>query len=86
MDIVLGMSQPSVLYQLVDARLDGKLVAYVAEKRASMSWRAMAADLSERTGVPVNYETLRIWFADRIHTTVVVSDAPSTPPAEVGAA
>jgi hypothetical protein len=68
------MSQPSVLYQLVETRLDGTLVEYVAEHRASMSWRAMAADLSERTGVQVTYETLRGWFADRIQTTVVVAD------------
>jgi hypothetical protein len=68
------MSQPTVLYQLVDARLDGKLVEYVAEHRATTSWRTMAADLTERTGVQVTHETLRGWFADRIQTTVVVTD------------
>ena len=71
------MTQPSVLYQLVDARLDGKLVEYVAEHRASMSWRTMAADLSERAGVQVTHETLRGWFGDRIQTTVVVTDGAS---------
>jgi hypothetical protein len=71
---LIAMTQPSVLYQLVDARLDGKLVEYVAEHKAAMSWRAMAADLSQRAGVQVNYETLRLWFADRIETTVVVKD------------
>jgi hypothetical protein len=69
------MSQPSVLYQLVEARLDGTLVEYVTEHRASMSWRAMAADLSGRTGVTVTHQTLVNWFADRIQTTVTVTDA-----------
>jgi hypothetical protein len=73
------MSQPSVLYQLVEARLgeSGALAEYVAKHRATDSWRTMAADLSERTGQPVNHETLRLWFADRITTTVVVADAPA---------
>jgi len=71
------MSQPSVLYQLLEARLDGTLAEYVAEHRASTSWRTMAANLTECTGVPINAETLRLWFADRIQTTVVIADAPA---------
>lgn len=73
----MAMSQPSVLYQLVESRLDGTLVEYVAERRATTSWRAMAADLTERTGVQVSYQTLMNWFADRIQTTVVIADAPA---------
>ena len=68
-----GMTQPTPLYRLVEAGLDGgSLDEYVARNRASMSWRAMAADLTERTGEYVTYETLRSWFADRIETTVTV--------------
>lgn len=73
------MSQPSVLYQLVEARLDGTLVEYVVEHRATTSWRAMAADLSERTGVHLTHQTLMNWFADRIQTTVVIADAADVP-------
>lgn len=71
------MSQPSVLYQLVEARLGGSLVEYVAERRATTSWRAMAADLTERAGVQITYETLRGWFADRVQTTITIADTPS---------
>ena len=77
MAILLGMSQPSVLYQLVEARLggEGALAEYVAEHKATASWHTMAADLSERTGQAIHRETLRLWFAGRIRT--VVLDAPS---------
>ncbi len=71
------MSQPTALYQLVEARLGRSLVEYVAERRATTSWRAMAADLTETAGIPVTYETLRGWFADRIQTTIVVTDVPA---------
>ncbi len=75
MTIVVGMTQPTTLYRLVEAKLGGgTLVDYVVERRGSMSWRAMAADLSERTGEEVSYETLRNWFADRITTTVTITD------------
>lgn len=78
MATLVGMSQPSVLYQLVEARLDGTLVDYVAEKRASMSWRAMAADLQERTGVELTHQTLVNWFGDRIQTTVTIANPAAT--------
>lgn len=68
------MSQPSVLFQLVEARLGGPgaLDRYVEQHKATRSWRTMAADLSEQTGVTVTYETLRGWYADRVKVTVVV--------------
>jgi hypothetical protein len=71
------MSQPTALYQLVEARLGRSLVEYVAERRATTSWRAMAADLTETAGITVTYETLRGWFADRVQTTIVIADAPT---------
>jgi hypothetical protein len=77
MTILLVMTQPTPLYRLVEARLGIPLAEYVAERRATTSWRAMAADLTERTSENVTYETLRSWFADRIQTTVVVADAPT---------
>lgn len=77
MAILLSMTQPTPLYRLVEARLGKPLSEYVAERRATTSWRAMAADLTEKTGESVTYETLRGWFADRLQTTVVVTDAPA---------
>jgi hypothetical protein len=74
------MSEPSVLYQLVEARLGGTgaLAEYVAANRAEMSWRTMAADLVARTGVQINAETLRLWFADRIQVVAkVIVNPPS---------
>lgn len=68
------MSQPSVLYQLIESRLDSTLAEYVAANKASKSWRTMAAELSEITGVTLTYETLRQWFADRVQVTVTVTD------------
>lgn len=78
MTILLAMSQPSVLFQLVEQKLGGAgaLDRYVAEHRASSSWRTMAADLGKRTGQTVNHETLRLWYADRVKTTVIV-DPPT---------
>lgn len=64
------MTQPTPLFQLAEARLGSSLDAYVAERRATTSWRAMAADLTARTGVQLTGETLRVWFADRIEVTV----------------
>jgi len=62
------MSQPSPLYQLIEDRLGEPLAEHVAARRATESWRAIADDLSERTKVKVSWETLRLWFADRIVT------------------
>lgn len=73
------MSQPSLLYQAVEAKLGptGSLDDFVAQRYAAMSsWRTIAAELTEKTGIKVNHETLRLWFAGRIKrqvTTVVLS-------------
>lgn len=72
---LVAMTQPTPLYRLVEARLGGSLDEYVAERRATTSWRAMAADLTERTGENVTHQTLMSWFADRIETTVTVKPA-----------
>jgi hypothetical protein len=76
MAIVFGMSQPSPLYQLVETRLGEPLADWVATHYPDSSWRLLATKLSEQTGLTVNAETLRLWFAGRIKTTAVVVDAP----------
>lgn len=60
------MSEPSQLYRLVEERIQGTLPQYVAANRATLSWRAMASDLHERTGIRVSHQTLRLWFNHRI--------------------
>jgi citrate lyase beta subunit len=60
------------LYQLVETRLGRPLVDYIAENKPTRSWKWMAADLTERTTTQVSWETLRLWFADRIQVEVTV--------------
>jgi hypothetical protein len=74
MATLIAMTQPTPLYRLVEARLggEGALTEYVTTHKATTSWRTMAADLTERTGETVTYETLRGWFADRVKVTVTV--------------
>lgn len=57
------------LYQLIEERLDTTLASFVAERRAASirppaSWRAIAAEITERTGVPVTHTAVRLWFAE----------------------
>ncbi len=71
------VSQPTPTYQLIEERLgqlpartavgDGTLAAYVRSRRPEppASWRQIAAELRELTGVNVSHESLRAWFADR---------------------
>lgn len=69
-------AQRSQLYRLIDQRLAGGLVNYVRVQRgASRSWRWMAADLHEKTGIEVSYTTLRAWFGHRIQVQVEVKVA-----------
>lgn len=57
---------PSALYLLIEERLDGTLAGFIAARRPAHSWRNIAAELAETTGVEVSWESLRGWFADRI--------------------
>jgi hypothetical protein len=53
------------LLQLMEIKLGRDLRGYVEEAQAAgRSWRGMAADLTEITGVAVTHETLRAWFSD----------------------
>ena len=67
-DKLVAVSQPSTLYQLLEVRLSGSLAEYVADHRASLSWREIAERLTGETGVAVSAEALRLWFADKIVT------------------
>lgn len=68
------MTQPTTLYQLIEAHLDGTLADYVAASlSARKSWRTMAAEIQAQTGCPVSFETLRDWFRDRIQIEVTVA-------------
>lgn len=45
--------------------LDGGLDEFVATRRADgRSWRLIARDLHEETGLDVTHETLRTWFVE----------------------
>lgn len=67
------MAQPSVLYRLIEECLDGTLAEFVAARRATSSWQDIADSIKEATGVEVNRETLRLWFADRLTIEVKVA-------------
>ena len=65
---------PTRLYRLIEDRLEGTLADYVAASRAqALSWRAMAEDIQERTGICVSHEILRLWFAHRLRVQVKVA-------------
>jgi hypothetical protein len=67
------MPQPSPLYRLLEHKIGGSLVEYVAARRATQSWREIAVALKDETGVSVSGERLRLWFADRITVEVRVA-------------
>ena len=61
---LIGMTR-SVLYQLIEDRLGCSLESLVADARpVRASWASIAADIHKRTGVEINQETLRLWFAE----------------------
>lgn len=64
------MNEPSQRYMLIEKRLTGTLAEFVAARRATTSWAAMAAELTKLTGYEVSDETLRRWFAGRIQITI----------------
>lgn len=55
------MSQPTLLYQLIEAKLDEPLADFIAARRPDKPWRLIAIELTHRTGVDVTYETVRVW-------------------------
>lgn len=64
------MSKPTPLYQLIEDRLGQSLAEFVAVRRGEhirppTPWRAIAEEITERTGIEVTHTSLRLWFADR---------------------
>jgi len=61
----------SQLYRLIEERLDGTLAEFVENRlNADASWRGMAAEITEATGIEISGEGLRRWFAGRVRVTV----------------
>lgn len=58
------MEQRSSLYQALDALLGEEALAdFIGIRRGyGASWRRIAKDLSEKTGVEIKHETVRGWF------------------------
>jgi hypothetical protein len=67
------MNQPSVLYQLIDSRLDGGLPALIERMRPSATWQEICDEIEAQTGLSVTRMTLRQWFANRITVEVKVA-------------
>ena len=70
---LIDMTQPSALYRLIEAGLEGTLADYVASRRPHRAWTDIADDIAADTGLVVSGETLRLWFRDRITVQVTVS-------------
>ena len=74
------------LAQLIEAKLGRPLSEHVvaarnADDHRSRSWRAIARDLTDRTGLTIQHETLRAWFSDDLR--VVLRDPDPAEPAAV---
>ena len=62
------MTPTSVLYRLIDSKLDGRLDEFVASRRPAMSWQEIADEIRATTGERPTRETVRLWYADRLVT------------------
>lgn len=67
------MREPSQLYRLIEERLDGTLAELIAQRRPHTTWRAIADEIQDATGITVSAEILRQWFKDRISIEVKVA-------------
>lgn len=64
---LLGMSNRTRTYLLIEERLGRSLGRYVAAaRRNDKSWNAIAREIHEKTQVAVTSETLRTWFYDDV--------------------
>jgi hypothetical protein len=54
----------SARFQLLQVRLGRDLSQYVTDRYPSSSWRTIANDLTQITGVSISHETLRTWFPE----------------------
>jgi hypothetical protein len=47
---------------LTEAKVAGLLAVVEAARSQGKAWTAIARDVTDRTGVQVSHETLRLWF------------------------
>lgn len=60
---VTDVSARTPTFRLIDHILEGRLEEFVTTRRdAGRSWRLIARDVREATGVDVTFETVRGWF------------------------
>lgn len=62
------MPEMTLAQQLADLRLGGNLERFVSTRRdKAVSWRTIAAELHDATGLRLSHEALRSWYgaADR---------------------
>lgn len=57
------MSEPTPLFLLIEEKLGEPLAAFIAARRPEKPWRLIAIELTQRTGIDVTYETVRVWGA-----------------------
>jgi hypothetical protein len=63
-------------YQRIESALGQPLAEFVAERRRveppafrpPLGWAAVATEITEKTGIPINRETLRLWFEQQAVT------------------
>jgi hypothetical protein len=67
------MTEPSQLYRLIEERLPGTLAELIEQRRPYTSWKAIAAEIHQTTGISVSWQTLSNWFAARIQIEVKVA-------------
>jgi hypothetical protein len=63
----------SAKFRLIDLKIEGGIDAFVATRRSSSTWQEISQAIYDVTGEVVNRETLRLWYLDRIETSVRAS-------------
>lgn len=57
--------RPSPTRRLLDHLISEGLDVFVADRRArGWSWRRVARDITDATGIDVSFETVRSWYPD----------------------
>lgn len=60
------MADTPAKYAEIEDKLGAPLATFIAAGRADgMSWRRLATEISEQTGIEVSHEALRIWTLGR---------------------
>lgn len=60
---------PTRLHRLIDKLLDRPLADLVAERRAeAVGWRAIAAEVQQKTGAEISHQALIDWFTAETET------------------